>query len=135
MFKDERGYFTEILRGDIKQINMSFSKKGVVRGLHYQEPEVTKFVWVASGKIQDVRFNLKTGEYDKATLTPESGVFEVPKGYAHGFQAMEDSVICYAMDGVYNPDEDKGINPSIIEWGDDIKIISKKDRSAPQWQR
>lgn len=134
IFTDDRGYFKEILRGDIKQINQSFSKKGVVRGMHYQEPQVTKYVWVVSGAIVDVIFNLETGEIVKKKLTGDNHkMMTVPKGWAHGFQALEDSVVCYAMDGVYNPDGDKGINPSIIRWPNEDMIISDKDKGAPQW--
>ena len=136
VFEDERGFFAEVMRGDIKQINMSFSKKGVVRGLHYQEPQVTKYVWVASGAITDVIFNLETGETIKKKLTADNHkIMEVPKGWAHGFQALEDSVICYAMDGVYNPNGDKGINPLTVKWPNDKVIISKKDKEAPQWRK
>lgn len=134
MYKDHRGYFREIMRGGIRQINQSFSKKGVVRGLHYQEPAVTKYVWVALGKIIDVKFDLETGEYEAKTLTPESDVFVIPKGYAHGFKALEDSVVCYAMDGEYNPEGDKGYNPEVVEL---LRggVLSEKDRKAPKWKK
>lgn len=134
MWIDKRGYFREVAKGDIKQINMSFSKKGVVRGLHYQEPAVEKVVWVASGMILDVAFNLETGEVRKKILSGDTDdAFIIPKGWAHGFQALEDSIVCYGMDGLYNPKGDKGINPSIIEWPLKGIIISDKDRKAAKW--
>jgi dTDP-4-dehydrorhamnose 3,5-epimerase len=128
---DERGYFKEVHRGDFKQANQSFSKKGVVRGLHYQEPQVTKLVWVTSGKIYDVIFNLETGEHTGKILSADNHQsMLVPKGYAHGFQALEDSVVCYLVSEEYNPSGDRGINPSIVDWPLKEQIISKKDREA-----
>ena len=102
----------------------------MVRGLHYQEPQVTKRLWVLKGKLYDVAYNLETGELKTAILTPNSGVFECPKGWAHGNQALEDTIFCYEMDGLYNPDGDHAINPLSIEWAIE-PILSEKDRKAP----
>lgn len=132
VYEDNRGFFTEVYNADskAKQVNVSFSKKGVVRGLHYQEPQVTKRLWVLKGKLYDVAYNLETGELKTAILTPNSGVFECPKGWAHGNQALEDTIFCYEMDGLYNPDGDHAINPLSIEWAIE-PILSEKDRKAP----
>lgn len=136
MFTDYRGYFTELLRADIKQINQSFSKKYTVRGLHFQEPQVTKWVWVPKGVIYDVRLNLETGKHEAEVLSGDNHkMLEIPKGWAHGFQALEDSIVCYAMDGIYNPKGDRGINPSIINWPLKEQIISDKDKGAPSWTK
>lgn len=133
VFEDNRGFFTEVYnssRDDAKQVNVSFSNKGVVRGLHYQEPQVEKRLWVLKGKLYDVAYNLETGEIRSAILTPNSGEFVCPKGWAHGNQALEDTIFCYTMDGVYNPDGDYAINPLSIEWPFE-PILSEKDRKAP----
>lgn len=136
MFIDKRGYFREIMRGNIAQINESFSKKGVVRGLHYQQPAVTKWVWVSKGMILDVRMNLETGDIEQQILSADNKrIFEIPKGYAHGFQALENSIVCYAMDGEYNPEGDKAICPLEIEWPLKISEVSNKDKEAPRWQQ
>lgn len=136
MFIDKRGYFREIMRGNIAQINESFSKKGVVRGLHYQQPAVTKWVWVSKGMILDVRMNLETGDIDQQILSADNKrIFEIPKGYAHGFQALENSIVCYAMDGEYNPEGDNAIYPLEIEWPLKVSEVSNKDKEAPRWQQ
>ncbi len=131
---DDRGTFREVIRADIKQINQSFSKKGTVRGLHYQEPFVTKWVWVPFGKIYDVRMDLETGAVEERVIdSTAQNIFEIPKGYAHGFQALEDSIVCYAMDGEYNPAGDFGCNPLTINWPLPITHISTKDKEAKEW--
>ena len=136
MFRDKRGYFKEVIRADIRQINQSFSKKGTVRGLHYQEPHVTKYVWVPRGKILDVALNLETGEIKQKELSENNhDMMIIPKGWAHGFQALEDSIVCYAMDGEYNPFGDMGISPLDIDWPLEIKHISDKDKGAAKWQQ
>src|SRR4051812_46260758 len=104
VYTDERGYFKEtlntsklqIMNGPILQSNQSLSRKGVIRGLHYQHPGVSKLVWVAHGSIYDVAYNLQTGEYHGETLSAENGQqMLTPMGYAHGFQALEDdTVVC-----------------------------------------
>lgn len=137
-YTDSRGYFTEIARADIKQVNQSFSKRGVIRGLHLQSPAVTKHVWVAKGRIYDVAFNPETGKHVAEVLSDDNHkTLTVPKGWAHGFQALEDSVILYAMDGEYNKDGDMAINPlsAGIEWPLDEYIISDKDKNAPSFDR
>lgn len=134
MWIDDRGYFREVARGNFKQINQSLSKRGVVRGLHYQIPEVQKTVWVAHGSILDVAFNPATGEVRKRILSADTDdYFVIPKGWAHGFQALEDSVVCYGMDGEYDPDGDYGYSPEIIDWPIKPCLMSEKDKGAPSW--
>jgi len=137
VYKDHRGYFTETYNQhygfEAKQGNQSWSKKGTVRGLHYQVPGVTKLVWVSSGKILDVAFNLTTGEYVTAELDDKQHQrLIVPAGYAHGFQALEDSTVHYLMDGFYDPQADYGINPDAVAWPLN-QYLSDKDRNAPQF--
>lgn len=135
IYHDDRGTFRELIRGNIKQINQSFSKRGVVRGLHYQEPFVTKWVWVPMGKIYDVRMDLESGEIETCVIDATAqNLFEIPKGYAHGFQALEDSIVCYAMDSEYNQTGDYGLSPLTIHWPLPITHISNKDKEAQRWQ-
>lgn len=138
VYEDDRGFFSEAYNSSkdegVEQVNVSFSHKGVVRGLHYQKPYVTKRLWVLKGKLYEIAFNPKTGEFREKMLTPNSGTFITPKGWAHGNQAMEDTIFCYTMDGVFNADGDKAINPDIIQWP--LKpILSEKDKKAPQWKK
>lgn len=138
VYSDDRGYFSETFSGhyafDAKQANMSKSKKGVIRGLHYQEPSVAKLVWVASGSIYDVIYDLRSGKSFGTELTDKAhNQLLCPAGYAHGFQALEDdTIVCYLMDGLYNPMADHATNPldKGIAWPIKDFIISDKDKYA-----
>ncbi len=153
IFKDERGYFTETYKeGDFtpaginrafKQENLSFSRKGVIRGLHYQlNPYAQgKLVSVISGKIMDVALDLRRdskgfGKYFSIVLSEDNATsLWIPEGFAHGFCALEDSFVLYRTTSEYNPERERGIrydDPQIgIEWPDLERIVSKKDRSYP----
>ncbi|MDC0250104.1 dTDP-4-dehydrorhamnose 3,5-epimerase [Candidatus Pelagibacter sp.] len=146
-FKDDRGYFKEIIREE--KINkrfpflvMSFSKKNVIRGLHLQKKNSQgKFVSVIKGKIFDVavdlRKNSKTfGQYYQCTLSEKnSKSVYIPPGFAHGFQALEnENYIVYSCTQYrHSPSEkviqfnDKELN---IKWPLKKKIVSKKDNNA-----
>lgn len=137
--KDHRGYFTETFNPHygfkVIQVNQLFSRKGTVRGLHYQVPATRKLVWVSQGSILDVAFNLATGEYITHKLTAESHeCLLVPKGFAHGFQALEDSTVHYLMDVPFAPNGDFGINPSIIKWPVKPIFMSDRDQKAPTYE-
>jgi len=148
-FADARGYFLEIFRSSIfmengikfefHQDNMSFSKKGTVRGLHFQRPpyEQGKLVSAITGKIFDVavdlRFNSNTfGKYVYAILSGENHKsLWIPPGFGHGFMAIEDSHVMYKVTHEYHKEYDSGIlwnDPDIgIKWPDIPAIISEKD--------
>lgn len=139
VFTDDRGYFMETFNDTrypssvgSRQANQSLSNKGVVRGLHYQDPAVSKLVWVAQGSIYDVAFDLKTGNWVGEILSSTNHKqMLTPEGFAHGFQALEDdTIVCYLMNGVYNPDGDYGINPMVVEWPLKKCILSDKDKNA-----
>jgi dTDP-4-dehydrorhamnose 3,5-epimerase len=146
-FKDNRGYFKEIIRE--KKINkkfpflvMSFSKKNVIRGLHLQKKNSQgKFVSVIKGKIFDVAVDLRKksktfGQYYQCTLSEKnSKSVYIPPGFAHGFQALEnENYIIYSCTQYrhYTSEKviqfnDKELN---IKWPLKKMIISKKDNSA-----
>jgi dTDP-4-dehydrorhamnose 3,5-epimerase len=150
LFKDDRGFFYEsynknnldkVINVFFVQDNESKSKKGVVRGLHFQLPpfEQTKLVRCVSGKILDVVVDLRTNSktYGKSfsiELSSENNkqIF-IPVGFAHGFQVLsEEAIVNYKVDEYYNPDSDSGIiwndKDLSIDWNSDIKpILSKKD--------
>ncbi|MDA9241843.1 dTDP-4-dehydrorhamnose 3,5-epimerase [Flavobacteriaceae bacterium] len=150
LFKDERGFFYEsynkssldkIIKTNFVQDNESKSKKGVIRGLHFQAPpfDQTKLVRCVSGNILDVAVDLRTNSktYGKSfsiELSSENNKqLFVPKGFAHGFQVLSEiAIVNYKVDEYYNPDSDYGIiwNDKVlsIDWNPDIKpIISIKD--------
>ncbi|WP_299533690.1 dTDP-4-dehydrorhamnose 3,5-epimerase [Ulvibacterium sp.] len=134
---------------DFVQDNLSFSKKGVLRGLHFQAGEFAqaKLIRVVKGEILDVIVDLRKesptyGEHVKLKMIEEENrsVF-IPKGMAHGFLALSDDVIfAYKCDRYYTPKAEKGIafNDSVlgIDWEypkDDI-ILSEKDKNLPSFR-
>jgi dTDP-4-dehydrorhamnose 3,5-epimerase len=108
--KDNRGLFKEIYYGkEMIQWNYSESKKGVLRGMHYQEPPFgqAKLVNVLEGKIQDVVIDLLTNKVYSFILERNDQLY-VPEHYAHGFLALEDSKVLYGCSEFYNPKYENG---------------------------
>ena len=151
VFLDKRGYFYEKYNKQFLidnktrfvQENISKSIKGTVRGLHWQSHpfEQDKLVTCINGEIFDVavdlRKNSKTfGMYCSQILKGgENLSLWIPKGFAHGFQAMTDNcIISYSVSGDFSKEDSKTINPlcsSIgIDWPIGEKIISKNDSEA-----
>lgn len=153
IFGDSRGYFTETYKtsdfeskgiaGDFRQDNQSFSKKGVLRGLHFQRyPHAQgKLVRVVKGKIFDVGVDIRKnspnyGNYISAILSEENmEMLWIPEGFAHGFLALEDSVVLYKATNEYNKESEDGIiwdDPSIaVKWPELPTEISPKDKGWP----
>jgi dTDP-4-dehydrorhamnose 3,5-epimerase len=150
VFEDERGYFLEthhyqrFLSAGIDctfvQDNLSFSKKNILRGLHFQKTKPqAKLVQAVSGEIFDVGVDLRTGS---ATFGKWSGVvlseenkrqLFVPEGFAHGFCVLgEGAHIAYKCSDYYDPDDEGGLlwsDPDIaIDWPLEDPILSAKDR-------
>ena len=146
-FKDNRGYFKELIRED--RINkkfpflvMSFSKKNVIRGLHLQKKKSQgKFVSVIKGKIYDIavdlRKNSKTfGQYYQCILSEKNSrsIF-IPPGFAHGFQTLEkENYIIYSCTQYRHSTSETVIkfNDSDlnIKWPLTKKNFSKKDKNG-----
>ena len=153
-FGDHRGYFMETykksdfdaagLRYDFVQDNQSSSRKGVLRGLHFQKtfPQA-KLVRVLSGEVFDVAVDLRKGSetYGKWTSVLLSGEnrrqFMIPRGFAHGFLVVSDyAEFAYKCDELYHPEDEGGIlwnDPDMaIDWPDTGEIIlSEKDKNNP----
>lgn len=154
VFGDNRGYFMETynkndfaeigLDIDFVQDNQSASKKGVLRGLHFQKtyPQ-TKLVRVLTGKVFDVavdlRANSKTyGKWVGVELSGENKKqFLIPKGFAHGFVVLSDyAEFAYKCDDFYHPEDEGGLaynDEEIgINWPDAGEItLSEKDMKNP----
>ena len=151
--KDERGYFREIYKEstfglNFKQDNTSFSKSGIIRGLHYQEEPFAqaKYVTVISGKIIDVIVDIRKysptfGDHMKIELSAENGkVAFMPEGIAHGFIAVKDSHILYKCSNEYNKKYEKCIiwhdKFLGINWETEFQIaptISEKDLEGKEF--
>ena len=158
VFKDERGYFFEAynkskledlgVQIDFVQDNQSFSKKGTLRGLHYQNPPFaqTKLVRVLEGEIMDVVVDLRKdsptfGKHFEIVLSSENKKqILVPQGFAHGFSVLsETAVVLYKCDQYYNKKSEGGIRYDDvnlnIDWGMDLSeaIVSEKDVLLPDF--
>lgn len=155
VFGDHRGWFVETyskekflelgINIDFIQDNHSFSsKKGTLRGLHFQlNPKAqTKLVRCTKGKILDVAVDIRKGSpnYKKwiaVELSEENKKqLLIPKGFAHGFLTLTDNVeVQYKVDEYYSPENDRSIrfdDPELnIAWGIDNPILSFKDLKAP----
>ncbi len=153
-YGDNRGYFMETykesdfmdagLNYKFVQDNQSSSKKGVLRGLHFQKtyPQA-KLVRVLSGEVFDVAVDLRKnsetyGQWVGVLLSGENHrQFMIPRGFAHGFVVVSEyAEFAYKCDELYHPEDEGGIawnDPDIgIEWGDLKEIIlSEKDKKNP----
>jgi|WetSurSiteA1Bulk_404760.scaffolds.fasta_scaffold26206_2 dTDP-4-dehydrorhamnose 3,5-epimerase len=150
VFPDERGYFfesyseknffSESLYLDFVQDNISFSKKGTIRGLHYQVGQNAqgKLCQVLSGKVIDVavdiRFGSPTyGEHVAVELSEENhSQIWIPPGFAHGFSVLSDTAIFhYKCTAFYSKKDERSIlfnDPELkIDWKVDVTNISEKD--------
>jgi len=153
VFADDRGWFYEFYKEEtfkknhlhytFVQENQSFSKKGVVRGLHFQHPPYAqaKLVTALTGKeldvVVDLRPTSKTFKQKYYCLLESSkrNMLLIPEGFAHGFSALEDSIFFYKCSNVYNRGSEAGIrwdDPDLkIEWRVENPIISGKDSELP----
>ncbi len=156
VFKDDRGYFFESFRKDLFEKNIrkidfiqdneSKSKKGVLRGLHYQLPPFaqSKLVRVIKGSVIDVAVDIRKnsptfGKYVAVELNEENKrQLFIPRGFAHAFLVTSDEAIfAYKVDNYYSPEHDRAIrfdDPDInVDWNfpkEEI-IVSQKDKNAP----
>jgi dTDP-4-dehydrorhamnose 3,5-epimerase len=152
LFSDERGYFLESYRqptyADFKippfvQENLSFSKKNVIRGLHFQkEPGQAKLIQVLRGKLFDVAVDLRPGsatfgEWEAVELDDElRWQFFIPVGFAHGFCVLsEEALVQYKVSALYDPKTENSLrwnDPTLnIAWPIDDPILSKRDQNSP----
>jgi len=142
---DERGMFAEAWRRSaddwVVQTNTSYSRAGVFRGLHFQYPTwQRKQVRVLQGRIIDVvvDLNLRPGCFGLSEMFELSAfdgkVLDVPEGMAHGFYAVEDSVVMYHCGAPYMPDEQRGVSWRVIMdllSGSEPRFISDQDAGWP----
>lgn len=158
VFGDERGYFYEAynkntfhelgLDYDFVQDNQSFSRKGVLRGLHFQKnyPQA-KLVRVIEGEVFDVAVDLRKdsptyGKWYGVVLSGENKkMFMIPRGFAHGFLVLsETAIFSYKCDDFYHPNDEGGIiynDPTIgVEWPklDCEFVLSEKDKKHDKFR-
>jgi dTDP-4-dehydrorhamnose 3,5-epimerase len=153
VFGDDRGFFMETwncrryenfgVPDRFVQDNLSFSARGVLRGLHFQNPMAQgKLVSVLRGEVFDVAVDIRLGSptfgrWTGVTLSAENKrQFWVPEGFAHGFVVTsEDALFSYKCTDYYAPEHDGSIlwnDPEIgIDWPVDNPTLSGKDAEAP----
>lgn len=154
VFGDNRGYFMETYNENefkangldytFVQDNQSKSKKGVLRGLHFQKTHPqAKLVRVLEGEVLDVAVDLRKGSktYGKwvgVVLSEENKkMFMIPRGFAHGFVVLSDTAtFAYKCDEFYHPEDEGGIawnDPDVaIDWQyEGEPLLSEKDKKHP----
>jgi dTDP-4-dehydrorhamnose 3,5-epimerase len=155
--QDERGFFARTwcqrefeaqgLNPRLVQCNLSYNKKkGTLRGMHSQATpcEEAKLVSCTRGSIYDVIVDLRPGsptfmEYLGMKLLAEThNMLYVPEGFAHGFLTLQDETyVFYQMSEFYAPDFARGFrwdDPAFrIEWPAEVKVISERDASYPDF--
>ncbi|PKB17437.1 dTDP-4-dehydrorhamnose 3,5-epimerase [Flavobacterium sp. 5] len=158
VFPDDRGYFFEAYNKakfhengilyEFIQDNQSFSKRGVIRGLHLQINPFAqaKLVRVLEGEILDVAVDLRKnsptyGQYFSVVLNAENKKqLMVPHGFAHGFSVLSETAsVLYKVDQLYHKESERGIrfdDPTLnIDWqiNEGEAIVSEKDMILPSF--
>jgi dTDP-4-dehydrorhamnose 3,5-epimerase len=146
---NDRGYFFETyqrqryadaeIRVDFVQDNLSFSRKGTLRGLHYQHPhDQAKLVQAIQGAVFDVAVDIRKesptfGKWIGQHLSDENNLqIFVPEGFAHGFCVLSDTALFhYKCSDFYAPEFEGGIlwsDPDVgVDWPLDSPLVSEKD--------
>ena len=141
-FEDERGWFMELHRESrapeaMRQTNLSFSRKGVIRGLHYHERGQSDLFICLKGTARVVALDRDSGEVFTLDIGDDNPVAVfVPGQLAHGFEALTDVLFCYHVTQEYdaaNPDEHEvpWDDPRVIDvWETRAPILSDRDATA-----
>lgn len=153
VFPDDRGYFLEVWQREryreagvaapFVQCNQAGSRRGVLRGLHYQvgRPQA-KLVWAVRGEIFDVAVDIRRGSphfgrwYGALLSEANRRQLYVPAGFAHGYCVTSESAeVLYLCSDFYHPAGDRGLrwdDPRLgIAWPEGPKILSPKDAALP----
>lgn len=155
IFADDRGHLSRLFDagdlevlgwdGPVMQVNETETRKtGTVRGMHYQHPPHAelKLVTCLAGRILDVAVDLRAGsstflQHVAVELSAENGrSLMIPRGFAHGFQALTDNVrLLYVHSALHQPEAEAGLHPEdptlAIAWPLPVQGLSPRDRSHP----
>lgn len=154
VFGDDRGFFMETyhqaryeelgIKARFVQDNLSYSRRGVLRGLHYQYPHSQgKLVYVLKGEVFDVAVDVRVGsphygQWVGVTLSEKNKrQLFIPEGFAHGFVVVSDEALfAYKCTDFYHPEAEGGIiwdDPDLgIEWPEMKPVLSSKDAAYPR---
>jgi dTDP-4-dehydrorhamnose 3,5-epimerase len=138
---DERGWFYELRRDGLlpkptAQTNVSFSRRGVIRGLHYHERGQDDLFCCLTGMARVVVLDRETGETFSVDIGDENPVaVYVPGHHAHGFEALTDCLFTYHVTEEYDPDDPDECtlvwnDPRVRHlWSTQAPILSARDAS------
>jgi len=160
VFQDDRGYFYETynkkaygehgISDNFVQDNQSLSKKGALRGMHYQiaSNAQSKLVRVIHGAVFDVAVDMRKesasfGKWFGLVLSGENKLqFYIPRGFAHGFLTLTDTALfSYKCDNFYAKEDERGFrfddHEIAIGWPelDTSMIVSSKDKELPSFKQ
>jgi dTDP-4-dehydrorhamnose 3,5-epimerase len=140
--EDDRGWFVELRResrlpAPTRQTNVSFSRAGVIRGLHYHERGQNDLFACLQGTARVVVLDRETGEVFSLDIGDDNPVAVwIPGRHAHGFEALTDLLFCYHVTEEYDPDhpdeqeipwDDPRVKPL---WSTQSPILSSRDKTA-----
>ena len=141
-FEDSRGWFMELARSSalpqpIAQTNLSYSRRGVLRGLHYHERGQDDLFVCLQGMVRVVVLDRDTGETFTEDIGDENpaGIY-VPGVHAHGYEALTDALFCYLVTEEYDPahPDEQGVpwnDPRVVHlWSTRSPILSARDQTA-----
>jgi dTDP-4-dehydrorhamnose 3,5-epimerase len=141
-FEDDRGWFVELRRESLlprrtRQTNVSFSRRGVIRGLHYHERGQDDLFVCLQGRARVVVLDRETGETFSEDIGDDNHVaLYIPGRLAHGFEALSDVLFCYHVTEEYDPadPDEHGVpwdDPRVVElWSTRRPILSQRDSVA-----
>lgn len=151
---DGRGTFTKIyhhqlfadlgVKFDVAEAFVTTSRKGVVRGMHFQAPPAahTKLVYCSAGAIIDVVLDLRRGRetfgcYHECTLSQDTAaMLIIPAGFAHGFLVVSnEATVTYLTDHVHSPAADTGVlwDSFGFKWPVETPVLSQRDQQFPRF--
>jgi dTDP-4-dehydrorhamnose 3,5-epimerase len=140
--EDERGWFAELMRASllpqpVKQSNLAFSRKGVIRGLHYHERGQSDLFTCLQGMVRVVVLDRESGETFTADIGDDNlAVIFIPGHHAHGYEALTDCLFLYHVTEEYDrddPDEHQvPWNDSRVAhlWSTESPILSERDAAS-----
>jgi dTDP-4-dehydrorhamnose 3,5-epimerase len=141
-FEDNRGWFMELMRAsalpdDVRQSNLSFSRRGVIRGLHYHERGQSDLFACVQGMVRVVVLDRESGETFTADIGDDNpaAVF-IPGRHAHGYEALTDCLFLYHVTQEYDPaDPDEHEvpwnDPRVAHlWSTESPILSQRDAAT-----
>ncbi|MHB8642485.1 MAG: dTDP-4-dehydrorhamnose 3,5-epimerase family protein [Gaiellaceae bacterium] len=141
-FEDERGWFTELMRASslpqpVRQSNLVFSRRGVLRGLHYHERGQSDLFCCVQGMVRVVVLDRESGETFTEDIGEDNPVALFIDGtLAHGYEALTDCLFLYHVTQEYDPagPDEHGVcwaDPRVKHlWSTDSPILSERDASA-----